>query len=176
MCYDYDPCNIILIISFVISVHQLAVKLIVRYTWQDHCGTILVTANSMVLNWRVSRAGPMLFLHSCSLTFCLLLFSISLLSFYRLVLWGWGLRTDSVLISLTQPCTANFFNNNNNNTDWSVKWWDALLIKVVRLTKVSSFKVLDQKVLDQKVLSGPGSGPESVVTRQWQHLMLPRTI
>ena len=32
----------------------------------------------------------------CSLTFCLLLLSLSLLSFYLLVLWGWGLRTDWV--------------------------------------------------------------------------------
>ena len=38
---------------------------------------------------------------SCSVTFCLLrLFSLSLLSFYGLVLWGWGLRTDRVLIAL----------------------------------------------------------------------------
>ena len=30
----------------------------------------------------------------CSLPFCLILFSLSLLSFNGLVLWGWGLRTD----------------------------------------------------------------------------------
>ena len=36
-------------------------------------------------------------------------FSISLLSVYRLVLWGWGLRTDRVYITLSQPCTAVFF-------------------------------------------------------------------
>ena len=40
--------------------------------------------------------------------FRLLLFSISLHSFYGLVL-GWGLRTDVVLITLSQPCTANHF-------------------------------------------------------------------
>ena len=52
-------------------------------------------------DWRVSRAGPMSFYWlRCSLTFCLLLFSLSLLSFYGLVLWGWGLRTDRVLIAL----------------------------------------------------------------------------
>ena len=63
------------------------------------CGTILVTPCSMVWDWRVSRAGPMSFYWpSCSLTFCLLLFSLSLLSFYALVLWGLGLRTDRVLI------------------------------------------------------------------------------
>ena len=62
------------------------------------CGTILVTPCSTVWDWRVSRAGPMPFYWpSCTLTFCLLLFSLSFLSFYGLVLWGWGLRTDRVL-------------------------------------------------------------------------------
>ena len=37
---------------------------------------------------------------SCSLPFYLLLFSLSLLSFYGLVLWGWGLRTEGVNRSL----------------------------------------------------------------------------
>ena len=36
-------------------------------------------------------------------------FSLSLLSVYRLVLWGCGLRTDRVYITLSQPCTADFF-------------------------------------------------------------------
>ena len=44
-----------------------------------------------------------------------LLASLSLLSFYGLVLWGCGLRTDRVLIALSQPFIANLFNNNNNN-------------------------------------------------------------
>ena len=39
----------------------------------------------------------------------LLLFFPSLLSVYRLVLWGWGLRTDRVYITLSQPCTADLF-------------------------------------------------------------------
>ena len=74
------------------------------------CGTILVTPCSMVWDQRVSRARSMPFYWpSCSLTFCLLLFSLSLLSFYGLVLWGWGLRTDRVLIALSQPCIANLF-------------------------------------------------------------------
>ena len=47
-------------------------------------------------------------------------FSLSLLSFYRLVLWGWGLRPDRVYITLSQPYAADLFNknknkNNNNN-------------------------------------------------------------
>ena len=46
------------------------------------CGTILVTPCLMVWDWRVLRAGSMPFYWpSCSLTFCLLLFSLSLLSF-----------------------------------------------------------------------------------------------
>ena len=74
------------------------------------CGTILVTPCSMVWDWRVSRALSMPFYWpSCSLTFCLLLFSLSLLSFYGLVLWGWGLRTDRVLITLSRPCIADLF-------------------------------------------------------------------
>ena len=74
------------------------------------CGTILVTPCSKVWDWRVSRAGSMPFYWpSCSLTFCVLLFSLSFLLFYGLVLWGLGLRTDRVLIALSQPCSANLF-------------------------------------------------------------------
>ena len=36
-------------------------------------------------------------------------FSLSLLSVYRLVLWGWSLWTDRVYITLSQPCTADLF-------------------------------------------------------------------
>ena len=47
----------------------------------------VMTLYSMVWDWQVSRAGPMFFIDlNCSLPFCLLLFSFSLLSFYRLVL------------------------------------------------------------------------------------------
>ena len=81
------------------------------------CGIILVTPYSMMWNWRVSRAEPMPFYWPCcSLSFCLLLFSFSLLSFYGLALWAWGLRTDMVLITLSQPALSTFFNNNNNIT------------------------------------------------------------
>ena len=79
-------------------------------------GTILLTPYSMVCDWRVSRAGPTLFCWpSCSLLFCLQLFSLSHFFLYRFVVWGWGLRTDRVSISLSRPCIANLFNNNNNN-------------------------------------------------------------
>ena len=54
-------------------------------TCQYLCGMILVTPCSMVWDWRVSRAGPMPFYWpNCSLTLYLLLFSLSLLSFYGL--------------------------------------------------------------------------------------------
>ena len=44
-------------------------------------------------------------------------FSLLLLPVYRLVLWGWGLRTDRVYITLSQPYTESFNNNNNNNNN-----------------------------------------------------------
>ena len=66
-------------------------------TSQYLCGTILVTPCLMVWDWLVSRAGPMPFYRPCcSFLFCLLQFSISLLSFYGFVLWGCGPRFDSV--------------------------------------------------------------------------------
>ena len=74
------------------------------------CETILVTPYSMVWVCQFTRTGSMPFYWpSCSLPFCLPLFSLSLLSFYGLVLWGWGLPTDRVLIALSPPCTANRF-------------------------------------------------------------------
>ena len=44
---------------------------------------------------------------SCSIP-TIVFYSLSL-SVYRLVLWGWGLRTDRVYITLSQPCTAGLF-------------------------------------------------------------------
>ena len=73
--------------------------------WND-----LVAPYLMVWDWRISRSGPMPFCWpSCSFLFCLQLFSLSLLFLYRLVVWGWGLRTDRVSISLSRPCIANLF-------------------------------------------------------------------
>ena len=87
------------------------------FSCQYLCGMISVTPCSMVWDWRVSRAGPMPFYcPSCSFTFCLLLFSLSFLSFCGLVLWGWGLHTDRVLIS-PSLLLPTFFNNNNNNNN-----------------------------------------------------------
>ena len=57
------------------------------------------------------RAGQCFFIClSCSIpTIVFYSFSLSLLSVYRLVLWGWGPRTDRVYITLSQPCTADLF-------------------------------------------------------------------
>ena len=51
----------------------------------------------MVGDWRVSRAGSMLlYWPKLPYPYYSLHFSLSLLSVYRLVLWGWGLRNDRV--------------------------------------------------------------------------------
>ena len=80
-------------------------------------GTILLTPCLMVWDWQVSRAGPMLFYWPKLLYayYNLPLFFTFFSFVYRLVLWGWGLRTDRVYITLSQPCTADLFYNNNNN-------------------------------------------------------------
>ena len=64
---------------------------------------------AMVWDCWVSRAGPMLLYWPKLLYpyYSLLLFSLSLLSVYRLVLWGCGLRSDRVYTTLYQPCTAD---------------------------------------------------------------------
>ena len=47
---------------------------------------------------------------SCSIrTIVFYYFSLPLLSVYWLVLWGWGLRTDRVYITLSQPRTDDLF-------------------------------------------------------------------
>ena len=47
---------------------------------------------------------------SCSIpTIVFYSFSLSLLSVNRLVLWGWGLQTGRVYITLSQPCTVALF-------------------------------------------------------------------
>ena len=83
----------------------------VLFPFRCPSGTILLAPFSMVWDWRVSRAGPMLLYWPNLLYpyYSRLLFSLSLLSVYRLVLWGWGLRTDRVFITFSQPCTADLF-------------------------------------------------------------------
>ena len=82
------------------------------FTSRCPSGTILLTPYSMVWDLRVSRAGPML-LYWPKLLYpyysLLLFFSLSFLSVYRLILWGWGLWTDRVYITFSQPCTADLF-------------------------------------------------------------------
>ena len=84
-------------------------ELLLTSRWPS--GTTLLIPYSMIWDWRVSRAEPMLFYCPKLLYpfYNLPLFSLSLLSVYRLVLWGWGLRTDRVYITPSQPCTADLF-------------------------------------------------------------------
>ena len=65
------------------------------FPFQNLCGTNLSTLYSMVWDWWVSRAGQcFILLDLAARYFFGLLFPLSLLSFYRLVLWGWSLRSD----------------------------------------------------------------------------------
>ena len=63
------------------------------------CGMILLIPYLLVWDWRISRAeGKCFFIClGCSITTIVFYyFSLSLLSVYRLELWGWGLQTDWV--------------------------------------------------------------------------------
>ena len=51
---------------------------------------------------------------SCTLIFCPHLLSLSLLFLYRLVVWGWGFRTDRCQSPSPGFALPIFFNNNNN--------------------------------------------------------------
>ena len=97
-----------------IHMHLLAVepRSTARLLSPSQClsGMILLTLCSMVSAYRVSRAGQMSsYWPAARFISCLLLFSPSLFSFYGLVLWGWGLRTDRALIALSQLCIAGLF-------------------------------------------------------------------
>ena len=75
-------------------------------------GKILLTPYSMVRNYRVSRADPMLFYWPKLLypyTIVLYCFFLSLLSVNRLVSLSRGILTDRVYITLSQLCTADLF-------------------------------------------------------------------
>ena len=70
-------------------------------------GTILLTPYL-----RVSSVGPMLLYWPKLLypyTIVFYCFFFSLFSVHRFVLWGWGLRTDRVYITLSRPCAADLF-------------------------------------------------------------------
>ena len=76
--------------------------------WNDHGNP--VDLYLMVWDWRVLRAGSMFFIDlRCSLPFCLLLFSLSLFHFHRLILKGWGLWTENVWTAFSQPYIADLF-------------------------------------------------------------------
>ena len=70
--------------------------------------TILLTPYSMV--WFQEQGQCFLIDLSCSVpTIVFYYFFLSLLSGYRMVLWGWGLLTDRVYLTLSQPFTADLF-------------------------------------------------------------------
>ena len=93
-----------------------------------------MTPYSLMWDWRVSRAGPIkpFYFPSCSLPYFLLLFSLSLLSFYAygLVLWGWGLQTDRVLSLYPSLALPTFL------IIIIIKWWSALLSVVFGLSSL----------------------------------------
>ena len=76
-----------------------------------HSGTILLTNIRWCGTGGFPEHGQCFFIGlSCSIpTIVFYSFSLSLISVCRLVLWGWGLRTDRVYITLSQPCTADLF-------------------------------------------------------------------
>ena len=79
------------------------------FPFQYLCGTSLMTPYTMVWDWRVSRARQCFFigLAACSL---FLSSCVPFLFFYSvLVLWGWGLQIDRVLIAHSRPCITNLF-------------------------------------------------------------------
>ena len=83
------------------------------FIFQCPSGTILLIPYLIVWDWRIQGQGQSLFHFFIVEKYYFIIvfnyFSISLLSVYRLVLRGWGLRTDKLHITLSQPCTANLF-------------------------------------------------------------------
>ena len=74
-------------------------------------GTILLAPFRWCGTGGFQEQGQCVFIGlSCSIpTIVFYSLSLSLLSVYRFVLLGWGLRTDRVYITLSQPCTADLF-------------------------------------------------------------------
>ena len=85
------------------------------------CGMIMLTPYSMVWDWRVSRAGPMLF-HWPKLIDPL--WSSTVLHFLFFQSKGWYCGLGSLSPSLEQQTT---FNNNDNN--WSYIWIDEKYVR-----------------------------------------------
>ena len=74
--------------------------------WKDLAGPV---TDGVVLASFKTRVNDFYWPKLLYLCYSLLLFSFSLLTITRLVLWGWGLPTDWVDITLSQPCTADLF-------------------------------------------------------------------
>ena len=88
------------------AMHALVLSASSLLSFLYYCGTILLTLYSIVWDWWVLRARPGFFI---GLSCCSLVFP-PLFSFYGLIdMWGWGLRTDKVLIALSRPCIADLF-------------------------------------------------------------------
>ena len=116
MCSTWTICPYAVLWSHIGTlIHRLAAepRCTAGLLFPSRCpsGTILLTPYSMVWDWRISRAEPMRFYWPKLLyTYHnLLLFFPFFSSVYRLVLWGWGLRTVGMYITLSQLCTANLF-------------------------------------------------------------------
>ena len=91
---------------------------------QCPCGTILLIPCSMVWDWRVSRAGSMLF-YWPKLLFPFLSSTVFPFSsfFYRLVFWGINHSLPAL------HCRPLFNNNNNNNNNNNVDLYGLLKLR-----------------------------------------------
>ena len=77
------------------------------FPFQCLCG-ILLTQYS-IRDGRFEGQRPMLFYRPMLLALFLSSTGFHFSSFYRLVLWGWGLWNDRVQIALSPSCIANLF-------------------------------------------------------------------
>ena len=85
------------------SQYRMTFILLSMFLWNDLANPVFDG-----VGLAVSRAGPSRIRLSCSIpTIVFYSFSLPLLSVYRLVLCGWGLRTDRVYITLSQSFTAD---------------------------------------------------------------------
>ena len=92
---------------------QLTLYCIVLY-WQ----TVAINAFNVFNVFKIEQGQCFFVGLSCSIpTIIFYYFSLSLLSVTRLVLWGWGVWTDRVFITLSLSLALpTSFNNNNNFT------------------------------------------------------------
>ena len=86
-----------------------------RYTYAPPCCRTSQYRRTFVHPIGIEQGRCFFIALSCSIPIIVFYyFSLSLLSLYWLVLWGWGLRTDRVYITLSLALPASFNNNNNN--------------------------------------------------------------